>query len=79
MSVVIVAHQSWGDLRMTLPALMDELGATDEVIVVDSGSSDGLALELARAFPTVPVVPRPRETSASPPEPISVSQSPRST
>ena len=42
---------------MTLPALMDELGATDEVIVVDSGSSDGLALELARAFPTVPVVP----------------------
>ena len=52
-SVIVVAHDSLADLERTLPPLLRELGAGDEVIVVDSGSSDGLADELSRSFPTV--------------------------
>jgi GT2 family glycosyltransferase len=46
-----VAHDSLAHLRSTLPALMSELGPEDEVIIVDSGSSDGLEHELARVAP----------------------------
>jgi GT2 family glycosyltransferase len=42
LSTVIVAHNSLADLRRMLPALLAELAAEDEVIVVDSGSEDGL-------------------------------------
>lgn len=52
-SAIVVAHDSLADLERTLPPLLRELGAGDEVIVVDSGSSDGLADELSRSFPTV--------------------------
>ena len=52
-SVIVVAHDSLADLERTLPPLLRELRAGDEVIVVDSGSSDGLADELSRSFPTV--------------------------
>ena len=51
LSTIIVAHDSVAHLRSTLPALMAELGPDDEVIVVDSGSSDGLSDELARIAP----------------------------
>lgn len=43
LSVVIVAHNSAGDLARTLPALAGELEQGDEVIVVDNQSSDELA------------------------------------
>ena len=48
LSTVIVAHNSLADLRVALPRLLDQLGPEDEVIVVDSGSTDGLAAELPR-------------------------------
>jgi GT2 family glycosyltransferase len=53
MSVIVVAYNSLGDLRRTLPALLTEITAADELIVVDNGSADGLADELPRLFPTV--------------------------
>ena len=46
LSTVIVAHNSLADLRVALPRLLEQLGPQDEVIVVDSGSTDGLAAEL---------------------------------
>jgi N-acetylglucosaminyl-diphospho-decaprenol L-rhamnosyltransferase len=51
LSTVIVAHDSLADLRVSLPRLLEQLGPRDEVIVVDSGSTDGLAAELARLAP----------------------------
>jgi N-acetylglucosaminyl-diphospho-decaprenol L-rhamnosyltransferase len=59
LSVIVVAHDSLADLRRTLPALTDELGAGDEVIVVDSGSSDGLASELPGLVPAARLVTAP--------------------
>ena len=54
-AVVIVAHNSLADLRRTLPALLCELQAQDELIIVDNASSDGLADELSRIAPTAQV------------------------
>jgi N-acetylglucosaminyl-diphospho-decaprenol L-rhamnosyltransferase len=51
LSVIVVAHDSLADLRRTLPALLEELQDGDEVILVDSGSSDRLAAELPRLAP----------------------------
>ncbi len=50
LSVLIVAWNSRAELARTLPALLPELGAGDELIVVDNDSADGTpeaALELA--------------------------------
>ena len=47
LSVLIVAYESRDDLRQTLPALRDELGDGDELIVVDNKPGDGSA-ELVR-------------------------------
>jgi GT2 family glycosyltransferase len=50
LSVVTVAHNSREKLSRTLPALLRELRADDELIVVDNGSADGtpaLVRELA--------------------------------
>jgi len=51
MSAIIVAHNSVAALRATLPSLLAELGGDDELIVVDSGSTDGIVEELARLAP----------------------------
>ena len=40
LSVVVVAHQSAGDLARTLPAVTAQMRDGDELIVVDCGSSD---------------------------------------
>ncbi|MEA2196963.1 MAG: hypothetical protein QOJ25_1014 [Solirubrobacteraceae bacterium] len=56
LSTIIVAHNSLAHLRSTLPALLSELGPEDEVIVVDSGSSDGIAGELGRIAPAARLV-----------------------
>jgi N-acetylglucosaminyl-diphospho-decaprenol L-rhamnosyltransferase len=51
LSVLIVAFQSRDDLRKTLPALLAELGDSDELIVVDNKPGDGsveVVAELAR-------------------------------
>lgn len=52
----MVAHDSLADLRRTLPALQDELTAADELIVVDSGSKDGLSAELPAVAPVARLV-----------------------
>jgi len=56
LSVVIVAHDSLADLRATLPALLAELEQDDELIVVDSGSSDGIAGALPAIAPGARVI-----------------------
>ena len=52
LAVVIVAHNSLAELRRSLPAVHAELQPEDELIIVDNGSSDGLADELGRLAPT---------------------------
>ena len=47
LSVLIVAYESRDDLAKTLPALLRELGADDELILVDNKPGDG-SVELAR-------------------------------
>lgn len=51
MSVVIVAHDSVSDLKHSLPALIGELAEEDELLVVDSGSTDGLDAILGDVAP----------------------------
>jgi N-acetylglucosaminyl-diphospho-decaprenol L-rhamnosyltransferase len=48
-AVVVVCHDSAGDLGATLPALTAQLQAGDELVVVDNASADGTA-EAARAL-----------------------------
>jgi GT2 family glycosyltransferase len=54
-SIVIPAWNQWASTRSCLDVLRRTLGPTDEVIVVDNGSTDGTAAGLA-AFPWVRVV-----------------------
>jgi N-acetylglucosaminyl-diphospho-decaprenol L-rhamnosyltransferase len=56
LSVVIVAHRSISALRRTLPALVPQLGADDELIVVDNASGDGLESELAALAPKAKLI-----------------------
>jgi GT2 family glycosyltransferase len=56
LSTVIVAHDSLSDLRRSLPALVAQLGDDDELIVVDNGSGDGLAAELAAVAPAARLI-----------------------
>jgi hypothetical protein len=59
LSTVIVAHNSLVDLGTTIPALLAELDEDDELIVVDSGSSDGLARGLPALAPTARLLTAP--------------------
>src|ERR1700744_4007466 len=56
LSVVIVAHDSLGDLRRTLPALAAQLRPGDELIVVDNASSDSLQEGLEAVAPDARLV-----------------------
>jgi hypothetical protein len=51
LSTVVVAHDSLRELRHSLPPLVAQLEPGDELIVVDNGSSDGLAGELGALAP----------------------------
>jgi N-acetylglucosaminyl-diphospho-decaprenol L-rhamnosyltransferase len=51
MSAIVVAHNSLPALRASLPPLLGELEQDDELIVVDSGSSDRLAEEMPALAP----------------------------
>jgi len=55
-AVVIVAHNSVSELRRSLPAVCAELRPDDELIIVDNGSSDGMAEELDRLAPAARVL-----------------------
>lgn len=56
LSIVIVAHDSLADLRRALPALVDQLDAADEIVVVDNASRDGLAAALPELAPRATLV-----------------------
>jgi GT2 family glycosyltransferase len=58
LSVVIVAWNSVGTLRTTLPPLVEQLRDEDELIVVDNGSDDGTAELAARLAPSAELVER---------------------
>lgn len=55
-STIIVAHDSLADLRRTLPPLLSQLHHSDELIVVDSGSSDGIGEQLSALAPSARLV-----------------------
>lgn len=55
-SVIIVAYNSRDDLGACLAACAQQLRPTDELIVVDNGSTDGSADFVAAAFPDVKLI-----------------------
>jgi GT2 family glycosyltransferase len=56
LSVLLVAWKSRDDLEQTLPALLTELGAGDELIVVDNNPGDGSAELVRQLAPAAPIV-----------------------
>ena len=54
--VVIVTYHSAESLRSTLPALMGELEAGDELVVVDNASTDGTLAVVAELAPDAVVI-----------------------
>jgi GT2 family glycosyltransferase len=56
LSVLIVAFESRDDLRKTLPALLDELGAGDELIVVENNPGDGSVEAVRELAPQARIV-----------------------
>ena len=59
LGVVIVGHDSADELPATLGALVPQLGDADELVVVDSGSSDDTAAVARAAAPDAVVVEAP--------------------
>jgi GT2 family glycosyltransferase len=57
LSILIVAWNSRAELERTLPGLLPELGADDELIVVDNDSEDGTAEAVAALAPAARVLP----------------------
>src|SRR3954454_13278283 len=55
-AVVVVCHDSAAELARTLPALTAQLGAGDELVVVDNASSDGSPDVARRLAPDATVV-----------------------
>jgi GT2 family glycosyltransferase len=56
LTVLIVSWNTHAELARTLPALVAELAAGDELIVVDNGSSDGSPELVAELAPTARLV-----------------------
>jgi N-acetylglucosaminyl-diphospho-decaprenol L-rhamnosyltransferase len=56
LSTVVVAHDSLADLHRCLPALLEQLGGEDELIIVDNASGDGLAEALHAIAPDARLV-----------------------
>jgi GT2 family glycosyltransferase len=56
LSVLVVAYESRDDLTKTLPALLPELGAGDELIVVENKPGDGSAAVVGELAPRTRVV-----------------------
>jgi GT2 family glycosyltransferase len=59
LSVVVVTHDSAAALRATLPALVAELRAGDELIVADNASGDGTRELVAELAPAARLLARP--------------------
>ncbi len=57
LSILVVAWNSRAELERTLPALLPELSADDELIVVDNDSADGTADAVAALAPAARVLP----------------------
>jgi GT2 family glycosyltransferase len=62
LSVLIVAYESRDDLTTTLPALLRELGETDELIVVDNKPGDGSVEVVRELAPQARIVSPGRNT-----------------
>jgi len=62
LSVLIVAYESRDDLTKTLPALLDELGDGDELIVVDNKPGDGSIEIVCELAPMARIVAPGRNT-----------------
>ena len=56
LSVLVVSFENRDDLRRTLPALLPELGADDELIVVDNKPGDGSAEVVRQLAPQARIV-----------------------
>lgn len=54
-TVVILAWNAWESTRACLDSLLSQVGPKDQVVVVDNGSSDATATELA-TYPSVEIV-----------------------
>lgn len=57
LSILIVAYENRGDLSKTLPALLPELGAGDELILVENKPGDGSADLVRELAPEARIVP----------------------
>ncbi|HET7121673.1 MAG TPA: glycosyltransferase family 2 protein [Solirubrobacterales bacterium] len=62
LSVLIVAWESGDDLRKTVPALLDELGDGDELIVVENEAGDGSVEVVRELAPAARIVSPGRNT-----------------
>jgi N-acetylglucosaminyl-diphospho-decaprenol L-rhamnosyltransferase len=62
LSILIVAWESGDDLRKTLPALLNELGADDELIVVENKPGDGSTEVVRELAPQARIVSPGRNT-----------------
>jgi N-acetylglucosaminyl-diphospho-decaprenol L-rhamnosyltransferase len=58
LSVVVVTFNSRSAVAASLPALVAQLGATDELIVVDNGSADGTLEQVAALAPSARLLPQ---------------------
>lgn len=58
-STILVAHNSLADLEASLPSLLAELSAEDELIVVDNDSRDELRARLPQLAPSARLLPAP--------------------
>jgi GT2 family glycosyltransferase len=62
LSVLVVSYENRDDLRKTLPALLPELGADDELIVVDNKPGDGSAETVRELAPRARILTMGRNT-----------------
>lgn len=56
LSAVVVTHNSRAALERCLPALVDQLGEGDELVIVDNASTDGTPAAASRIAPAARVV-----------------------
>lgn len=59
LSVVVVTYDSAAEIRRSLPAVLSELRAGDELIVCDNDSTDGTPAVVAELAPAATLLPQP--------------------
>ncbi len=61
-SVVIVTYDSADDLERCLPPLLEELGPSDELVIIDNASTDATVKTVARLAPQAHIIASQRNT-----------------